>query len=255
MRTAILLFVYGLAAVTAGPTNPQRIVGGTETTIQQYPEMVALLFSFLGTSFSQSCGGSILNSRAVLTAGHCVVGDPAWRWRLRVGSSMPNSGGVVHNTNRIIIHPGYTTSLGNDIAIIHSATRFSFNNAVRPAIIAGSNYPLADNQVVWATGWGSISFHGPLSPVLRHVQVYTVNQNICRQRYSEIGRSITDNMLCSGVLDIGGRDQCQGDSGGPLFHNRNVVGICSWGERCALPRFPGVNVRVTRYTAWIQANA
>lgn len=60
-------------------------------------------------------------------------------------------------------------------------------------------------------------------------------------------------MLCSGWLDVGGRDQCQGDSGGPLIHNNVVVGVCSWGHSCAQPRYPGVNTRVSRYTAWIQA--
>ncbi|XP_047999851.1 trypsin, alkaline C-like [Leguminivora glycinivorella] len=62
-------------------------------------------------------------------------------------------------------------------------------------------------------------------------------------------------MLCSGWLDVGGRDQCQGDSGGPLIHNGVVIGVCSWGEQCALPRYPGVNARVSRYTSWIQSNA
>ncbi|XP_026739106.1 trypsin, alkaline A-like [Trichoplusia ni] len=96
---------------------------------------------------------------------------------------------------------------------------------------------------------------GSGSQQLRHVQIWTVNQNICHQRYQTIRKSITANMLCSGWLDVGGRDQCQGDSGGPLFHNRVVVGVCSWGEECALARFPGVNVRVSRYASWIQNNS
>lgn len=62
---------------------------------------------------------------------------------------------------------------------------------------------------------------------------------------------ITDNMLCSGWLDVGGRDQCVGDSGGPLIHNDIVVGVCSWGYGCGSPRFPGVNTRVSRFTSWI----
>ncbi|GBP49563.1 Trypsin CFT-1 [Eumeta japonica] len=88
---------------------------------------------------------------------------------------------------------------------------------------------------------------------LRHVQIWTINQNTCRSRYAERGWAITDNMLCSGWLDVGGRDQCSQDSGGPLLHNNVVVGVCSFGIECAHPRFPGVNARVSRYTAWIQA--
>jgi trypsin len=94
-----------------------------------------------------------------------------------------------------------------------------------------------------------------VSEQLRHVQIWTVNQEVCSSRYAVILRTITDNMLCSGYLDVGGRDQCQGDSGGPLYHNRVVVGVCSWGYGCASARFPGVNARVSRFASWIVANA
>lgn len=70
-----------------------------------------------------------------------------------------------------------------------------------------------------------------------------------------IGKVITDNMVCVGWIDVGGRDQCQGDSGGPLYHEGNVVGICSWGKECALREYPGVNTRISKFTPWIQVNA
>jgi hypothetical protein len=100
-----------------------------------------------------------------------------------------------------------------------------------------------------------LQYKGSPSEQLRHVQVWTVNQATCRNNYASIRLSVTDNMLCAGYLNVGGRDQCQGDSGGPLYHNRVVVGVASWGEECALARYPGVNARVSRYTTWIQANA
>ncbi|KAM3967800.1 trypsin CFT-1-like [Aphomia sociella] len=244
-----------LAAVAAVPSNPQRIVGGSVTTIDQWPEMTSLLYSWNGASYSQACGGAIINNRSVLSAAHCFFGDATINWRVRVGSTFANSGGSVHNTNQIIIHPSYNTrTLDNDVAILRVASPFIFNNNVRAASIAGSNYNLADNQVVWATGWGRIS-PGAASEQLRQVQIWTVNQATCRTRYAELGYTLTDNMLCSGWLDVGGRDQCQGDAGGPLYHNRVVVGVCSWGESCALARYPGVNARVSRFTSWISANA
>ena len=92
---------------------------------------------------------------------------------------------------------------------------------------------------------------GSSSEQLRHVQIYSINQAICRSRYP----NLTDNMLCSGVLDVGGRDQCTQDSGGPLYHNGVQVGVCSFGTGCARPQFPGVNARVSRFSAWISSNA
>ncbi|KAG6460006.1 trypsin, alkaline A [Manduca sexta] len=256
MRLFLALLALGFAAVAAVPANPQRIVGGSTTTIQQYPTIVALLFSRNGNTFFQACGGIILNNRNVLTAAHCPHGDAVNRWRVRSGSTYANSGGAVHNLNRVRIHPNFNRrTLDNDIAIMRTTSNIAFNNAAQPARIAGANYNVGDNQVVWAAGWGAIRSGGPSSEQLRHVQVWTVNQATCRSRYASIGRSVTDNMLCSGWLDVGGRDQCQGDSGGPLYHNGVVVGVCSWGEECALARFPGVNARVSRFANWIRNNS
>ncbi|CAK1602324.1 unnamed protein product [Parnassius mnemosyne] len=256
MRATLLLLALGLAAVAAVPKNPQKIVGGSTTTVEQYPFAAALLYSRSGASYFQACGGTVLNNRAVLSAAHCFVGDRPNNWQMRLGSTWASSGGQVYRTNQIISHPNYNSRTNdNDVAILRSSSTFSFSNSVRAASIAGSNYNLGDNQAVWAIGWGTTSVGGRPSEQLRHVQIWTVNQATCRSRYAEVGLTITDNMLCSGWLDVGGRDQCQGDSGGPLIHNNVIVGVCSWGNQCALARYPGVNARVSRFTSWIQSNA
>ncbi|KPI95070.1 PREDICTED: trypsin CFT-1-like isoform X2 [Papilio xuthus] len=256
MRVSFILLALGLSVVAASQRDNQRIVGGTETTITQYPFGAALLITYDGSTFWQNCGGTILNNRAILSAAHCFLNHVPNTWRIRVGSTFANSGGVVHGINTIIMHPNYNPQIeDNDICILRASSAFAFNNNVRAASIAGSNYNLADNQVVWAIGWGATALNEPSTEVLRHVQIWTINQTICRQRYATRGLSITDNMLCSGWLDVGGRDQCQRDSGGPLIHNNVVVGVCSWGLGCGHPNYPGVNARVSRYTSWIQANA
>ncbi|XP_049692546.2 trypsin, alkaline C isoform X2 [Helicoverpa armigera] len=252
----IAVWALCVAVVAAVPTNPQRIVGGSLTTIDQYPTMVACLNAVNSVNFFQSCGGTILNNRSILTAAHCTIGDRANQWRFRVGSTFANSGGIVHNVQQIINHPNYNHAIfDNDFAILRSVTVISFNNNVRAVSIAGANYNLPDNQAVWTAGWGRISENGPTSEQLRHVQVFTINQAICRSRYAAAFTTITDNMLCSGILDVGGRDQCSQDSGGPLYHNGIQVGVCSFGHGCARPQFPGVYARVSRATAWIASNA
>ncbi|XP_022821665.1 trypsin CFT-1-like [Spodoptera litura] len=252
----LALVALCFVTVAAVPSRGQRIMGGSVTTIDQYPTIAAILYAFNWVSFEHICGSTILNNRSVLTAAHCLDGVAPGQLKIRVGSSFRSSGGVVHNAIQNIMHPAYNfRTFDNDIAILRSATAFSFNNNVRAASIAGANYFPGDNQAVWAAGWGD-TFSGSLtgSEQLRHVQVVVINQNTCRNQHANTIYSITDNMLCSG-WPSGGRDQCQRDSGGPLYHNGVVVGVCSFGIGCGDAKFPGVNARVSRYSSWITVNA
>ncbi|KAL4716948.1 hypothetical protein ACJJTC_012759 [Scirpophaga incertulas] len=252
----LIALLLTVTAVSAVPNSPSRIVGGATTNINSYPTMVALLYSPDAYGHRQACGGTIINDRSVLTASHCNHRDHPSQWVCRFGSTYANSGGVVYASRAIINHSNYNPSTNdNDIAIIRVSGTIRFSNMIQPARFAGASYIVKDNEPVWASGWGVTQVGGSTSEQLRHVQIWTVNQAVCRNRYAGIRITITDNMMCSGWMDVGGRDQCQGDSGGPLFHKGTVVGVCSFGEGCAHSYYPGINTRVSRYTSWIQANA
>lgn len=95
----------------------------------------------------------------------------------------------------------------------------------------------------FVAGWGHLEESGETSPVLMHVQVPIVKNEICRELYRKIGQmdmecQFDDRVICAGFME-GGKDSCQGDSGGPLmlpvagpngtfpFYQ---IGIVSWGN-------------------------
>ncbi|KAL4716828.1 hypothetical protein ACJJTC_012639 [Scirpophaga incertulas] len=251
-----LVFLLTVTVVNAVLNSSSRIVGGATTNIDSYPTMVALLYASDASGYRQACEGTIINDRSVLCASHCTYGNHPFQWASRFGSSYANSGGIVHTTKKIIYHSDYNPSTNdNDIAIIHVVGKIPIGIKIQRARIAGPNYDIKDNEQVWVSGWGITKVGGPSSEELRHVQIWTVNHAMCKKRYAGIGITITDNMICSGWKDVGDSDQCQGNSGSPLFHERTVVGICSFGEGCAHSDYPGINTRISRYSSWIQTNA
>ncbi|KAJ8736127.1 hypothetical protein PYW08_006783 [Mythimna loreyi] len=252
---AVILLAFGIAAVAAIPTKQSVIVGGQLAVISQYPSIAGLLYSTNGNNFNQACVGTIVTTKAILTAGHCVYGDAAYKWRIRVASSWANSGGAIYILSSIAVHPSFNIRIRDyDIAILRTAVPIVFSNTVQPATIAGTNYNLPDNQIVWAAGWGTTAAGAAPTEQLRHIQAWTINQYSCSSRYANFGANVTANMLCVGWPNVGSRDQCQGDSGGPIYHNGVLVGISSWGYGCANVVYPGVNSRISRLTTWIQSN-
>lgn len=93
--------------------------------------------------------------------------------------------------------------------------------------------------------------------MLREVEVPIIDNDLCRERYEVLDppRVVTTNMICTGLIDVGGKGACYGDSGGPLLHVNVVVGVVAWGEGCANKTTPGVNTALPPYTNWVIENA
>jgi len=241
-----------------GVKRTSRIVGGTETEVNEYPWMAAIAT----TSESFFCGGTLISSQWVLTAAHCMFKDNAGTQAQTAGeirivlgehdigsqleSQIPRK---VVQVSQIINHPSYdASSSNNDIALIKLSEEVDLN-VYTPACLPNTadNY---EGQKAWVYGWGTTSFGGSTSDKLLEVEVPVISNTVCS---SAMSAGITDAMLCAGgELN---KDGCQGDSGGPLtvdVNNQHVlIGDVSFGNGCGLAGQYGVYGDVAYFRSWI----
>ncbi|XP_039751348.1 trypsin CFT-1-like [Pararge aegeria] len=258
-----------IKTLKALPKRDGRIVGGSPAPIEMYPFMASMQVSWYGGAHNHGCGGSLITRTAILSAAHCFYFYYSERrWSARVGCPILSSdGGTRLEVSHTILHQDYVHRLLlNDVAIVRLASPAPLSNKIQLGRIAGPNYTLPDNLRVYVAGWGLTHFENlEVSDELQHTYLFIINQDLCTKRYAELGQQpgnenmitrVTPEMMCSGILDVGGKDACSGDSGGPVVHGGDIiVGVTSWGYTCAHPLYPGVSARVPSYTQWIVETA
>ena len=231
-----------------------RIVGGAEISpAHSLPWQVGLMLPQYNTFIF--CGGSVLNSRFVITAAHCTAGKSASGIRVAVGAhDRRNMASTrIIPVKQIHQHSEYNSQTFNkDISLLELAEEITFSDKVRPVCLPRGNDAYADVDAL-VSGWGTLKSGGSQPMVLYSVNVRTITNSKCAQAY---GSSITQNMLCAAAQ---GKDSCQGDSGGPLVNRvggrATQIGVVSFGKGCADPNYPGVYVRVTEMMNWIDTKS
>ncbi|XP_015589545.1 venom protease [Cephus cinctus] len=245
-----------------------KVVGGNPAQLGAWPWIAALGYRSTKNPNSPRwlCGGTLVSSRHIVTAGHCVhnqrdlyivrLGD------LDLNSDSDGATPIDVLIERKIIHPEYNAaSYTNDIAVLRLQQEVPFTELIHPICL-----PLPDEVrnrdytrlFPFIAGWGSVYFHGPSSSRLLELQIPVVEQSECKRAFEAFPTAvINDRVLCAGFAR-GGKDACQGDSGGPLMHPRGrtyyLIGVVSYGFRCAEPGFPGVYTKVSAFLDFIQQN-
>jgi hypothetical protein len=235
----------------------ERIVGGSDASIEDYPWQVALLLS----NGNQYCAGSILSEQWILTAAHC--GMPS---KIRAGVTNRNdTTGQERTVLQRIVHPLYTP-FKNDVALLLLNAHLDFSDpkvqaiSIATQLHAEEGYTDAGVKTV-VTGWGATLYGGESSDILQFAEIPLVSNEDAVFFGGYNPSQITDDMLCAGFMGVGGVDACQGDSGGPLIvpdpeNDQGFVlaGVTSWGIECARPEYPGVWARVSYFENWIQGH-
>uniref|UniRef100_A0A8B9V4S3 Transmembrane serine protease 15 n=1 Tax=Anas zonorhyncha TaxID=75864 RepID=A0A8B9V4S3_9AVES len=254
-KTANQSLIFTKRCVDMVTNNRTRIVGGSDARREAWPWVVSLHFNSM-----HLCGASLVSEEWLVTAAHCVYGrhlQPS-KWKAVLGLhdqlNMTHPSTVVRYINQIIINPHYNKlTKDSDIALMHLQYKVQYTDYIQPVCLPEKNQHFLPGTSCFIAGWGDTTSGGSSSNILQEAEVPLILNDKCQQWMPEY--SITENMICAGY-DTGGIDSCQGDSGGPLmFEDGNkwvLVGVTSFGYKCALPERPGVYTRVTMFVDWIQ---
>ncbi|ACU39675.1 serine protease [Actinosynnema mirum] len=236
---ALALVAVQLASQLVAAPAALAVVGGS---VAGRAPWVAALLDARGSQF---CGGALIAPDRVVTAAHCtqergLLGprDRAPRQLTVVldRHDLRTRSGVRVGVSGIWRHPAFTdVGRGDDLAVLQLDGPVAFEPVRVGDAVAG--------RTATAYGWGRTAESGPVSSLLRQVDVPIRADHDCA---AALAGYRADAMLCAGFPD-GGRDACTGDSGGPLVSDGLLVGVVSYGRGCARAGQPGAYTRLAHY--------
>ena len=223
--------------------------GQSVLTVEKYPWLVSIRTQG-GFHF---CGGSLLNSRWLLTAAHCEVGTTD---KLVLGtiSRKRSVSDIVRSVLLTERHPKATQTRYKtwtfDFELVKMDSPVSFSSKVRPICLPQPSQTLVDKNCN-VVGWGRVG-NNPIEyhEKLQEAQLRINANNECGS-YSTI---LESSSICVGY---GGRaSACNGDSGGPLICEDNkgraiIAGVASWASSDCRIGAPSGYSNVAVVHSWI----
>lgn len=240
--------------------------------------MALIGFTSGGSNTVWGCGGALINSRYIVTAGHCTAPQFTFNRRISVirlgehnlGTNQDcenrQSGRVcapVHQdftAEQIIRHPSFNSrgTVSDDIALIRLDRPAQLNGFVEPVCLpppgVRTSSIVGSRQAIVA-GWGTTE-NGPNTQILQSVRLPFVSKAECNPHYRN---GLIDEQVCFG--GEGRRDSCFGDSGGPVMisgtstPNYTFLALVSFGQpQCGVVGVPAVYTDVSAYRSWIVSN-
>ncbi|KAH7942704.1 hypothetical protein HPB51_028616 [Rhipicephalus microplus] len=199
----------------------QRIVGGERAEKLEFPWQISLrrMVPQINLDRGHSCGGSIINSRYVLTAAHCITGQITFPtdFFVVVGEediTRRESTDDVIQVLKVTKHPQWDrNTLNYDYALLELSTPLDFEGRhkhLMPICLPEKDQDF-EGQNCTISGWGLTRDRtegGRVPAKLQKADVPVLKHSTCREFYAGFNRVQEDTMICAG-LEEGGRSVCQ----------------------------------------------
>ncbi|XP_053691229.1 transmembrane protease serine 9-like [Sabethes cyaneus] len=246
------------------------ILGGLRAFRREFPHMAAIGWVNENTgTVDYTCGGSLISSRFVVTAGHCGLNDdriPPNVVRLgdtNLASREDDRFAQDIKIKQFIPHPSYKRSQKYfDIALIELEQDAKLDSSVCPICLWPKDNLQTFTGGFQVAGFGITDYASDASPTLQKASLNYWDYDACNTnlpRPRSLYRGLTPDQFCSKTPS---KDTCHGDSGGPIQIDLNdvnkvipyLVGVTSFGTGCWDGSF-GVYTKISSYIRWIASIA
>ncbi|KAJ2804614.1 hypothetical protein H4R21_001571 [Coemansia helicoidea] len=253
--------------LNTGVFGNMRVTNGTVAAQGQAPFLVRL--ALLSGNRRGLCGGTIIDSTTIVTAGHCVyipetgAVRPASDIYVFYGSVSASSTDYVKATS-VTLHPNYESrTFRNDIAVLRIPELKFVAGRVEAAPVYDGSIAPKDPMAVY--GWGTTRSQGTsadLPDTLLTQTVYISEPQACQVIESRYDGA-NGMQICADSNYNVGVDVCQGDSGtgttvtyngtqylaGLVSYGTNRYGDATCGEKDSF----GMYTRIRYYLPWIRS--
>ena len=228
------------------------IVGGSDAEVGSYPWQASLQIES-----QHVCGASLISSKWLVTAGHCIDRPPG-DYSVLLGAydikSLRRGEPKRYYVQSIITHPQWKFDgilrYPNDIALILLKNDVDLSSSlIEPINLPEQNEDFTGNPNCAITGWGSLSTrHGDGPNNLQQLRVNVLPADKCRGDVPNYG----EWHIC---VDAPNGSACAGDSGGPLVCEKNrqwkLVGDASFVFGDCDTNRPTVYGRMPYFANWV----